>query len=155
MHSGVTIGTVTNPVFFTNVQFGINDIRGVDAMMVIPISAYHANRFVNQVNGRRVDGPALSPSQGQRLNAISTPTRHQSGIVVTSLNFEGPFGIRLVQTTGTARDGDSGGLVYHLPGAPAAFVRPVGIIVSSDINYRNMAFSRADAINPTLGVSIP
>lgn len=106
----------------------------------------------------------MRPAQGMILTSVSTPpdgvTRVQRNIVVSNTHFNADFGgglvlTNLIQTTGDALYGESGGLVFRPVGNDA---QVKGVIVGSDsdsVKGEHMFFSWAGDINSKINVTQP
>lgn len=147
--NGTVIGAVTTPIRFSG---------SVDGAF---ITLNSGTAFDQKTDS---DGVLLysdtRPSQGMILTTISTPpdgiTHTQRNVVVTNPNFVAHFGgglvlSNLIQTTGTAQYGESGGIVFRHIGEDA---QVKGVIVGSDIESgANMFFAWAVDIDEGIGVT--
>jgi len=146
--SGAEVGNVTAPIRFSG---------SADGAFI----SLHQADFSRTVDGRTLTHSNIRPSQGMILVSVSTPPdgtmRIQRNIVVTNAHFNANMGGGLVltdmiQTTGHALYGESGGLVFRPVGNSA---QVQGVIVGSDVasvTGDNMFFAWSEAVNHAIGV---
>ena len=147
--SGAVVGKVTAPICFSG---------SADGAFI----SLHQADFNQMVDGRTLISSNNRPSQGMILVSASTPPdgtmRTQRNIVVTNAHFNANMGGGLVltdmiQTTGYALYGESGGLVFRPVGSDA---QTQGVIVGSEIASAkgdNMFFAWAGAIDSAIDVT--
>jgi len=145
--TGPIIGQVADPIKFENAADGAF------------ITLEDAN-FSHTADGKPLTPSHIRPAQGMILASISTPpigdTHIQRNIVVTNAHFSANFGdglvlTDLIQTTGTAMYGESGGLVVRFTENTAEIM---GIIVGSNsATNANMFFAWADSVDKAVDVT--
>jgi len=124
---------------------------------------YHSI-FSQTADNRKLLYSDIRPAQGMILVSISTPPdgiiHTQRNIVVTDAHFMANLGgglvlTNMIQTTGNALNGQSGGLVFRTFGDDA---QVKGIIVGSNATSatgENMFFAWSESVNDAIGVTQP
>jgi len=147
--NGPLVGDVTIPIRF---------VGSVDGAFI----SLHGADFDQTVDNRALLRSDMRPAYGMLLTSVSTPpdgvTRTQRNITVTNSHFSANFGgglilVDMIQTTGHALYGESGGIVFR-PIGDDGLVK--GVIVGSDamsIDGQNMFFAWSEDINREINVT--